>query len=146
MPTDDGPILLFDGGCSLCDWSVQFVLAHESRAALRFASLQSDVGRRLTSSCGIDTGALDSLVLVEGAHCYVRSDAALRVARHLDLPWRWLALGRVVPTSIRDRIYDGIARRRYRWFGTREACRLPTPDVRQRFLDADELAPAGGGA
>lgn len=145
MPESDGPILLFDGVCNLCDRSVQFVLDHDVKGVIRFASLQSEVGRRLAGQCGIDTATVDSLVFVEGGRCHVRSEAALGVARHLDAPWRWLTASRVLPRPLRDRAYDWVARNRYRWFGTRDACRVPTPDVRRRFLDADELAPAEAG-
>ncbi len=139
---DDGPILLFDGVCNVCDRSVQFVLDHDSRGTVRFASLQSDVGRRLLAQHGIDA-EVDSVVLVEGGRAHVRSDAALATARLLDAPWRWLAVARIVPRGVRDTVYDWIARNRYRWFGTRDACRIPTPEVRARFLDADEVAAAG---
>ncbi|WP_420455862.1 thiol-disulfide oxidoreductase DCC family protein [Rubrivirga sp.] len=138
--SDDGPTLLFDGVCTLCDRSVQFVLDHESVASFRFASLQSEVGRQLLARCGLDGASTDSVVLVENGTCHVRSEAAWRVAARLDAPWRWIALGRWVPRSVRDRVYDVVARNRYRWFGTRDECRLPEPGVRERFLDADELA------
>lgn len=142
MPPTDGPILLFDGVCTLCDHSVQFVLDHDRTGAFRFASLQSAVGRELTQRCGLDDG-LDSVVLVDGDACHVRSEAAWRIARRLDAPWRWLAASRWLPRGLRDRAYDWVARNRYRWFGTREACRMPTPELRARFLDADEVAPVG---
>ncbi|WP_412069299.1 thiol-disulfide oxidoreductase DCC family protein [Rubrivirga sp. IMCC43871] len=139
---DDGPILLFDGVCNVCDRSVQFVLDHDRRGLVRFASLQSEVGRQLLAECGVDAST-DSVVLVANGRCHVRSDAALATARLLDAPWRWLAVARVVPRGLRDAVYDWVARNRYRWFGTRDACRIPTPEVRARFLDADEVAPAG---
>ena len=140
---DGGPILLFDGVCNLCDRSVQFVLDHESAGTFRFASLQSEVAGRLLERCGVADVSMDSVVLVEDGKCHVRSEAAWRVAARLDAPWRWMALGRWVPRGIRDRLYDAVARRRYRWFGTRDECRLPEPGVRERFLDAHELAPSG---
>lgn len=140
--SDDEPILLFDGVCNLCDRSVQFVLDHDRQGVFRFASLQSEAGRALLRRCDLDPDALDSVVLVEGGRCHVRSDAAWRIARRLDAPWRWLAVARVLPRGLRDVAYDWVARNRYRWFGTKEACRLPTLDTRARFLDADELAPA----
>ena len=136
------PILLFDGVCNLCDHSVQFVLDHDPRDVFRFASLQSEVGKALLGTCGLDPEALDSVVLVDDGVCYVRSEAAWRIATRLDAPWRWLAATRVIPRGLRDVVYDWVARNRYRWFGTREACRIPTPETRARFLDAAELAPA----
>ena len=142
MPDDD-PILLFDGVCTLCDRSVQFILDHDSAEAFRFASLQSNVGRRLLESHSLDPDRLDSVVLVKGADVYERSEAAWRIAARLDAPWRWAAVGRWIPRVIRDWLYDGVAENRYRWFGTREACRMPRPGERERFLDADELASTG---
>jgi predicted DCC family thiol-disulfide oxidoreductase YuxK len=140
---DDGPILLFDGVCTLCDHSVQFILDHEAAGTFRFASLQSAVGQSLLSRCALDPGALDSVVLVEEGQCFERSEAAWRVAARLDAPWRWVAVGRWIPRGLRDRVYDWVARNRYRWFGTREACRMPRPGEHERFLDAAELASTG---
>ena len=142
MPDDD-PILLFDGVCTLCDRSVQFILDHDSQEAFRFASLQSAVGRQLLESRSLDPDRLDSVVLIDGAEAHERSEAAWRIAARLDAPWRWAAAGRWIPRIIRDWLYDRIAMNRYRWFGTREACRMPRPGERERFLDADELASSG---
>ncbi len=93
------------------------------------------------AACGIDPDEIDSVVFVEAGVCYLRSDAALRVAGYLSAPWRWLSAVHVVPRPARDYVYDWIARHRYRWFGTRAACRIPTPETRARFLDADEVGP-----
>ncbi len=134
-----GPLLLFDGVCNLCDRSVQFVLDHEPAGSIRFASLQSDVGRETLAAYGLDTDDIDSVVFVDRGRAYIQSDAALAVAARLRAPWRWLVLGRAVPRPARDAAYGWIARNRYRWFGTRDACRVPTPQTRARFLDADEL-------
>ena len=142
MP-DDGPILLFDGVCNLCDRSVQFVLDHDADRVFRFASLQSEVGRALIGRCGLDPESLDSVVLFAAGQCHVRSEAAWRIAGQLDAPWSWLAATRLIPRRGRDVVYNWVARNRYRWFGTREACRIPTPEVRARFLDAAELAIGG---
>jgi predicted DCC family thiol-disulfide oxidoreductase YuxK len=135
-PDAHGPVLLFDGVCNLCNASVQFVIDRDPEARFRFAALQSDIGRELAEGCGIDVEALDSLVLVEEGRCYTRSSAALRVARRLSGGWPILAAFSVVPRPLRDVVYDFIAARRYRWFGKEEACRIPTPELRARFLDA----------
>ena len=126
------PVILFDGVCNLCDASVQFVLDHDRAAHFRFAPLQSETARRLV---GDRATALDSIVLVEDGRVYDRSTAALRIARRLDGAWPALAAFLVVPRPLRDVVYDWIARNRYRWFGTRDACRLPTPDTAARFLE-----------
>ncbi len=135
-----GPVLLFDGVCSLCDRAVQVVLDHEPAGRIQFASLQSEIGRKLLADHGIDADDTDSVVFVDRGRAYVRSDAALQVAARLDAPWKWLVVGRLVSRPVRDRVYDYVARNRYRWFGTRDACRLPTPQTRARFLDAGETA------
>lgn len=135
------PILLFDGVCSLCDRSVQFVLDHEPAGVIRFASLQSTAGRDAMTACGLDPETVASVVFVEAGVCHLRSDAALRVASHLSAPWRWLSAARAVPRPVRDRVYDWVASHRYQWFGTMPACRVPTPQTRARFLDADEIGP-----
>ena len=133
------PVLLFDGQCTLCDRSVQFILDREADSRLAFASLQSTVGRRLLDRAQGEVP--DSLVLVDDEGVHTRSEAALRVAGYLHRPWKWLRLARWVPMPVRDRAYDVVARNRYRWFGTRDECRIPTPDLRARFLDADETDP-----
>ncbi|MFC6988862.1 thiol-disulfide oxidoreductase DCC family protein [Haloplanus sp. GCM10025708] len=134
----DGPVLLFDGVCNLCTGAVQFVLPRDPEGAIRFASLQSDVGRRLLDRCGRSPDELSTVVLVEGDDCYVKSAAAIRVARHLGWPYAALAVFRALPRSIRDAVYDFVAERRYDWFGRRESCLIPSADVSDRFLDAGD--------
>ena len=132
---DDGPILLFDGVCNLCNGLVQFVIPRDPEGRLRFASLQSDVGRTLVERCGLSPDALDTLVLLEGDACYTKSTAALRLARHLGGIYGLLYALRYVPRSVRDVAYDVVADNRYRWFGRREQCMVPTGDIESRFLD-----------
>lgn len=134
-PASPHHVVLFDGVCNLCNASINFVIDRDAEAVFRFAPLQSDVGRALVSGCEVK--GEDSIVLVEDGRCYVRSDAALRIARRLDGAWRLLGVLRVVPRPLRDAAYRIIARNRYRWFGRQESCRLPTPDLRARFLDFD---------
>jgi predicted DCC family thiol-disulfide oxidoreductase YuxK len=129
------PILLFDGVCNFCAWSVRFVIDRDPQQVFRFASLQSDSGRRLLSEHGLDADAIDSVILIEDGRAWRESDAALRVCRHLRAPWSWLWLLRVLPRFLRDAIYRFIARNRYRWFGKMESCMIPTPEIRARFLE-----------
>lgn len=129
----NGPTLLFDGVCNLCNGAVQFVLDHERDHELRFAALQSPEAKELLGDHPLPSG-LDSVILVEGGEVFTHSDAALRVARHLGMPWRLLSAFRVVPRFVRDAVYRFIARHRYRWFGKSETCRIPTPELRARFL------------
>lgn len=127
-------VLLFDGVCNLCNASVNFIIDHDPQAYFRFAALQSEAGRALLEGYSLAGNYLDSLVLVEDGQVYTRSTAALRVARRLGGAWPLLAGLLVVPRPLRDVVYDWIARHRYRWFGRRDACRLPTPELRARFL------------
>ncbi|GAB5535467.1 MAG: thiol-disulfide oxidoreductase DCC family protein [Rubricoccaceae bacterium] len=133
--SQSGPIILFDGVCNLCDRSVQFILDRDPAGVFRFASLQSDTGRALLVDHQLDPDALASIVVVDGDRAFTHSDAALRIARDLRAPWNALATLRIAPRPLRDWVYGIVAKNRYRWFGTREACRIPTPDVAARFLD-----------
>lgn len=140
MEESPHPILLFDGVCNLCNGSVQFILRRDPEARFRFASLQSAVGQRYLDELRIDRRAVDSIILVEGDRWYMEGDAALRIARLLPGPWKILGIFRLLPRPLRDRLYRLVARNRYRWFGKRESCWLPTPELRGRFLDSQ---PAG---
>lgn len=131
----DKPILLFDGICNLCNGSVLWVIRHDPRNQFRFASLQSEVGRQLLAEAGLPAAALNTVVLHADGRFYTRSDAALGVLSHLGSPWSWLGALRVIPRSIRNVVYDWIARNRYRWFGKKDSCMIPTPELRSRFLD-----------
>lgn len=135
MAPSGQPIIVFDGVCNLCDRSVQFVIRHDHAGIFKFASLQSRAGRELLLKFGLDPHAVNTFLLVENNMAYVRSEAALRIAKRLSWPWRMLPICRVVPRPLRDRVYDFIARHRYRWFGKREACMVPTQALRGRFLD-----------
>ena len=126
--------ILFDGVCNLCNGFVTFVIARDPGAHFRFAALSSPAAGRVLADAGVQLPIPDTIVLVEDGVVYYRSDAPLRVARRLTFPWP-LAYGFiVVPRFIRDRVYDFIAARRYRWFGRRDVCMVPTPELQQRFL------------
>lgn len=129
------PVILFDGACSFCDASVQFVIDRDPAAQFRFASIQSGVGARLAADAGVDASALDTLVLVTDAGSFVRSDAVLEIARRLGRPWSAVAMARLLPRPLRDAAYRLVARQRLRLFGRLDACRIPTPELRARFLD-----------
>lgn len=127
--------MLFDGVCRLCTGSVAFVLRHEQGRVLRFAPMQSQAGMRLMREFGIDPAQTRTFVVIADGRAYVRSDAAIRVARFLRGPWKLLGVVRIVPRPIRDWAYDVVARNRYRWFGRYEACMVPAPELRERFID-----------
>jgi predicted DCC family thiol-disulfide oxidoreductase YuxK len=132
------PVLVYDGVCGLCNRIVRLVLRFDRRGALRFAALDSDVARAVIARHP-EIAGVDSVVFVDepggpGERVAVRSAAALRVLDYLGGPWRLLTFLRIVPARVLDRAYDGIARNRYRVFGKYDACPLPPPAVRERFL------------
>jgi predicted DCC family thiol-disulfide oxidoreductase YuxK len=128
------PTILFDGVCNLCNRTVRFVLARDLRERFVFAPLQSEKGRELLSRVGFPADGPASIVLVEEGRFFVKSDAVLRILAGLSGPWSVLALLRVVPRGLRDALYDWIAKNRYRWFGQRAECPVPSPEQRRRFL------------
>jgi predicted DCC family thiol-disulfide oxidoreductase YuxK len=128
-------IVLFDGVCNLCNGFVQFVIGRDPHGRFQFAALQSSTARHLIAQYGPLDPLPDAIVLVEGGRLYTRSTAALRVARQLVFPWRLAAIFLLVPRPLRDWAYALVARRRYRWFGRRETCMVPTPELRARFLE-----------
>jgi predicted DCC family thiol-disulfide oxidoreductase YuxK len=128
---EDEHIVLFDGVCNLCNAAVRFILARDPQGRFRFASLQSDVARRLLKG----DGPPETIVLIEAGKIYAKSTAALRIARGLRFPWPLFYGLAVVPLFLRDLVYDWVARNRYRWFGKRDTCMLPTPETRGRFLE-----------
>ncbi len=133
--SNEKPVLLFDGVCNLCNRWVNYVIDRDPKGRIMFAPLQSDAGRKLLEVQGLDPDAMDTVVLIEGGKAFLRSDAALRVAAHLTGPVRLLRIGRFFPRKLRDALYNFIARRRYRWFGKREECRIPEPGIKDRFLE-----------
>lgn len=128
-------VVLFDGVCNLCSWSVRFILERDPGNYFRFASLQSEAGQRLLREHGLPEDDLFSVILVEDGRAYLRSDAALRIARRLRGGWRLLTAFRVLPRIVRDPLYNLVATHRYRWFGKQDSCMVPTPELRERFLE-----------
>lgn len=127
-------IILFDGVCNFCNSTINLVISHDPHAYFHFASLQSPTGQTLLEKYNLSTEQFDTFILIENDQVYQRSTAALKVARRLS---GWLpTLHRliVVPRSLRDMVYNVIAQNRYRMFGKSDACMVPTPDVRNRFL------------
>jgi predicted DCC family thiol-disulfide oxidoreductase YuxK len=128
--------ILFDGVCNLCNGFVQFVIQRDKAGYFRFASLQSAAGQALLAEHGIRLGAVgpETVVLVEQNRTYTHSTAVLRIARRMGGGWPLLYVFSAVPRFVRDAAYRFVARHRYQWFGQRDACMLPTPALRQRFL------------
>lgn len=134
MNTSEHPILLFDGVCNLCNSSVQFIVKRDKDATFRFASLQSEEAQELLDAFDDKPGDLSSVILVEDSKLYARSTAALRIARRLGGAWPLLYGFIIIPQPIRDGVYNWIARNRYRWFGKKDQCMIPSPDLKSRFL------------
>lgn len=138
--TTSQPVLLYDGQCGFCNKTIQRILRYDKRNEMFFAALQSDYGKSVLTRHP-ELAGIDSLVYVEPLdfayleRVFVRSDAALHIARYLGGPWKLLLVGYIVPRSFRDYLYDQFAKRRYRWFGKYDTCPLPSPEVRARFLD-----------
>ena len=128
-------LIIFDGVCHLCTFSVRFIVQHETAPVLSFTPLQSKTGTQWLQAHGFDPADTKTFVLVQNDQIYTRSEAALRVATYLRWPWRGLVVLRVLPRSWRDASYDYIARNRYRWFGQNEVCMLPKPELRARFIE-----------
>jgi predicted DCC family thiol-disulfide oxidoreductase YuxK len=129
-------IVVFDGVCNLCNWVVQLIIRHDPDGYFQFASLQSEAGKTLLESHGVSTVQPESVVLVRDGRVFTMSDAALEITRDLGFPLSMLYPLIVLPKGFRDWVYKIVARNRYRWFGRRDACMMPTPDLKRRFLDA----------
>lgn len=130
----DKPVILFDGVCNLCNHGVQFIIARDPAQHFLFATLDSDAAQRCLQSTGLTAPLPDSMIVVEGTDAWIRSAAVLRIVRGLRFPW-YLAYGLIIiPRPLRDWAYKMVARSRYRWFGKRDVCMVPTPEIRQRFL------------
>ncbi|KGP73359.1 thiol-disulfide oxidoreductase DCC family protein [Pontibacillus yanchengensis] len=127
-------IILFDGECNFCDASVQFILKRDRQEQFTFASLQGEHGQKLLKQHGI-ASSVDSFVLVDGNQIHFQSTAALNVCKELAGAWKLLYGFIVIPKPIRDKVYKIVANNRYKWFGKKEQCALPSPETRKRFLD-----------
>ncbi|MFC6860847.1 thiol-disulfide oxidoreductase DCC family protein [Zunongwangia atlantica] len=129
-------IILFDGVCNLCNDAVIFIIKHDKNDKFRFASLQSDLGRQLLEERNIDPNYLDSIILIEpGIAWYEKSDAALEISKDLSGFYQGLKIFKFLPKGFRDAVYNGIANNRYKWFGKKESCMIPTPELKAKFLD-----------
>jgi predicted DCC family thiol-disulfide oxidoreductase YuxK len=128
------PIVLFDGVCNFCDATINFLIQKDIQARLRFVPLQEPAGQALLRHLSMDTETFDTFLLLDHGRVYQRSTAGLRVLRYLPGAWPWLYGLILIPTFVRDAVYQIIARNRYRWFGRTDACMIPDASVRGRFL------------
>jgi len=127
-------IILFDGVCNLCNGAVNFVIKRDPGNVFKFTPLQEKQGVLLLKTHAVDTQKLDSIVLIENEKVYVKSSAALRIARKLSGLWPLFFVFLIIPSFIRDGVYDFIAKNRYKWFGKKEQCMIPTQGLREKFL------------
>lgn len=130
----DGPIIVFDAMCVLCSVNARFVLKYDTSHRFYLASMQNSVGAQLYRQSGIDPANPETLIVVDGAKVLRDSDAMLSIYTGLGWPWKAIGIFKLVPKFLRDPVYRFIARNRYRIFGQRENCWMPTPQQRARVL------------
>jgi predicted DCC family thiol-disulfide oxidoreductase YuxK len=127
-------IVLFDGVCNLCNGAVNFLIDRDKNNRLHFASLQSDFGQSVLRDFAMEVDDFDTFIFLHKDKLFTRSSGALEVMRILGGFWLFLYIFKIVPPFIRDAVYNLISKNRYKWFGKRESCRMPTPDLKAKFL------------
>ncbi|TFV93204.1 DUF393 domain-containing protein [Algoriphagus kandeliae] len=127
-------IIFFDGVCNLCNSSIDFILQRDKNNRFLVGALQDDFSKKILSNYSVKPDYLDSLVLLENDQIFYRSTAALKIAKYLSGLWPAFYIFIIFPSWLRDPIYDWIGRNRYRWFGKKNTCRLPTPEEEAKFL------------
>lgn len=132
----DKKIILFDGVCNLCNSAVQFVIQHDRKDVFRFVALQSELGQQILKHIGVNPVNIDSIVLYEpGIAYYYKSSAAIEIAKNLGGFWHFGTVFKIIPTGIRNLLYDYVAKNRYKWYGKKESCMIPTPELKIKFLE-----------
>lgn len=131
----DKKLILFDGVCNLCDTTVQFIIKHDKQDVFRFVALQSELGQEIVKYIGVDTSKTDSIILYEpGRAYYYKAEAAIRIAKELGGIYSLVGIFSVLPNWFSNKIYDYVARNRYKWYGKKEQCMIPTPEMKAKFL------------
>lgn len=131
----DKKIILFDGVCNLCDAAVQFVIEHDKQDVFRFVSLQSELGAKIMKYLGIDVSKMDSIVLYDpGKAYYYKSEAAFKILKETKSIYKLLLVFSILPASFSNYIYDYVAKNRYRWFGKKDSCMIPSAEIMAKFL------------
>lgn len=134
LPTDK-KIILFDGVCNLCDNTVQFIIKHDKKDIFRFVALQSDLGISIINHIGIDISKTDSIILYEpGQAYYYKAQAAIKIAKELGGIYAILNIFSILPNKINNAVYDFVAKNRYKWYGKKDECMIPTPEMKAKFL------------
>lgn len=131
----ENKVILFDGVCNLCNGAITFIIKRDKKDVFRYAPLQSEIGKKLAAKHDIDLQKVDSIILITNNKAVSKSTAALRIAQQLSGAWPLFMVFLIVPTFIRNGVYDFIARNRYKWFGKKDACMIPTPELKSKFLD-----------
>ena len=134
MAVNLSPIILFDGVCNFCNAGINFIIKQDKHKVFRFAALQSAAGQRLLSQYNLPNNEFESFVLIDNGKVYQKSAAGIKVYGKLPWYWKWTQVFWLAPKFIRDAVYNWIARNRYKWFGKKEQCMMPTPGVKQRFM------------
>ncbi|MDQ0229792.1 thiol-disulfide oxidoreductase DCC family protein [Metabacillus malikii] len=134
MNRDNNPVVLFDGICNFCNEAVQFVIRHDKKEQVLFAALQSDSGQQLLNDYHLPTTDFDSFIFIYDGKVYKKSSAAIKLCTYFGGYWKIAKLFFIIPSRLRDMIYDIIAKNRYKWFGIKQQCMLPSASVRKRFL------------
>jgi predicted DCC family thiol-disulfide oxidoreductase YuxK len=127
-------VILFDGICNLCNASVNFIIKRDKNDTFRFAALQSDVGKKLVLKFNIDTANTDSIILIDEDKSYIKSTAALHISKTLSGGYPLFFAFIIIPQFLRNWVYDYIAKNRYKWYGKKESCMIPTPTLKDKFL------------
>lgn len=131
----DKKIILFDGVCNLCDATVQFIIKHDKNDIFRFVALQSDLGQEIVKHIGLDISKTDSIILYQPGHAYYyKAEAAFKIARELNSIYSFISIFTILPKWLSNKGYDYIARNRYKWYGKKNECMIPTPEMQAKFL------------
>jgi predicted DCC family thiol-disulfide oxidoreductase YuxK len=128
-------IIIFDGLCNLCSTSVKFVIKRDSGKIFKFLPIQSKKANEIAGNFNIEFEGANTVILIKDNQVYYKSDAALKIIRELNYPWKVFYFFKFIPKFVRDKIYSLIANNRYRWFGKRDTCMIPNEDIQSRFLD-----------
>jgi predicted DCC family thiol-disulfide oxidoreductase YuxK len=134
LATDKHPVLIFDGVCNLCEWLVIFIVKRDKEAKFRFVPAQSELGQQIQQRNGVDAVRNSTMILLKDGQIFTRSDAAIEIAKDLDSPWTLLRVLAIFPKSLRDSVYTWIGNNRYKWFGFKNQCLLPTKELASRFI------------
>ncbi|AEW85184.1 thiol-disulfide oxidoreductase DCC family protein [Flavobacterium columnare] len=131
----DKQIILFDGVCNLCNYWVQYIVQRDHNDIFRFVALQSKLGQEILKYLGITNRNIDSIILyIPNQAYYYKSEAVLEIAKKLSV-FNWLSIFKIIPTALRDPLYDFVAKNRYKWYGKKETCMIPTPELKAKFID-----------